>query len=86
VEAKSNASFAPLTRASLAAVNRQYKLIHYFGYPGVEDAYELYNLVNDPEELNNLAASLPDVTRDLAAKIEGKIAIADRRWKVKADE
>jgi len=46
----------PLQRAVLAMHKGGYKLIAYFGYPGHDDVYELYNLEEDPEELNDLSA------------------------------
>lgn len=54
LEAKGNPSRAPLTRATLALVQGRYKLIHYFGYAGFDDEYEMYDLATDPEELRNV--------------------------------
>jgi arylsulfatase A-like enzyme len=74
VEAKGNASRAPLTRATVALIEGAHKLVHYFGYPGFEDQYEMYDLQADPEELRNLYAQgdpLADRLRDqLLAKLE----------------
>ena len=54
VEAKTNPQRGPLTTATVALVKDQYKLIHYLGYDGFENEYELYDVVNDPEEMEDL--------------------------------
>lgn len=60
VEAKLNPAFTPLKIATIAMRKGPYKLIHYLGYgKGYNDAYELYNLENDPEEMNDIHASDP---------------------------
>ena len=53
VEAKVNPGTMPLRKATLAMVKDQYKLIHYRGYKGHSDVWELNNLTDDPEELRN---------------------------------
>jgi choline-sulfatase len=56
VFAKENSSFLPLTHAILSMNNGQYKLIYYRNYPGdYRDKVELYDLTDDPEELQDLA-------------------------------
>jgi hypothetical protein len=54
LEAKENPKHAPLNNRTVAMIKGQYKLIHYLGYKGFEDVYELYDLENDPEELFDL--------------------------------
>ena len=54
LEAKNNRKTGPLTEATLVLIKDQYKLIHYFGYEASEDWYELFDVVNDPEERTNL--------------------------------
>ncbi|MCP4356838.1 MAG: sulfatase-like hydrolase/transferase [Chloroflexi bacterium] len=56
MEAKSNAKMAPLTKASLALFQDEYKLVHYFGY-SKEDEFQMYNLADDPEELTDIVNS-----------------------------
>ena len=72
MEAKNNLKDGPLTRATVAMVKGQYKLIHYFGYKGYEDVYELFDLVNDPEELENLYSS-QSIAADLREELDAKI-------------
>ena len=54
VEAKTNSAFAPLTKTTIAMIKGDYKLIYYKGYDGYDDVFELYNLSEDIEEMQNL--------------------------------
>jgi arylsulfatase A-like enzyme len=51
---KDNPAFQPLTHATFAMIKGGYELLHYTGYPGQPDQYELYHLDEDPDELQNL--------------------------------
>jgi arylsulfatase A-like enzyme len=62
VQAPYNSAFAPLKKGSLAMRKGSYKLIAYLGYPGFEQHFELYNLEEDPEELNDLFAKEPAIS------------------------
>jgi arylsulfatase A-like enzyme len=73
VEATSNSKQAPLTKGTVALVKGQYKLIHYFGYSGYEDEYELYDLVNDPEETEDLFLMRKSVAADLQSELKEKL-------------
>ena len=73
VEAKSNPKRAPLTKATVAMVKGRYKLIHYFGYDGYENEFELYDLVNDPEEMEDLYGSKRPIATDLQNELEEKL-------------
>ena len=53
VDAKVGSSFGKLSVASLAMRKNGYKLIYYKGYTET-DWFELYNLQEDAEELNDL--------------------------------
>jgi arylsulfatase A-like enzyme len=53
--AAENSVFMPIKKAAISMHKGPYKLIAYFGYPGFDGIYELFNLEEDPEELNNLA-------------------------------
>lgn len=54
IEAKRNPALAPLTWASVSMTKGRKKLIYYKGYQGYEDSFELYDLQEDIEELDNL--------------------------------
>ncbi len=73
VEAKQNAQHAPLTNATVALIKGRYKLVHYFGYAGYQDEYELYDLQSDPEELRNLYSAQTAVAAELRAELLDKL-------------
>ena len=73
VEAKSNRKEAPLTKGTIALIKGRYKLIHYFGYEGYEREFELYDLHNDPEELEDLYTSQKRIADELQNRLEDKL-------------
>jgi arylsulfatase A-like enzyme len=73
VEAKANAKHAPLTNATMTIIKDQHKLIHYFGYDKYENEYELYNLANDPEEVEDLYASKKSLAANLQDELMGTL-------------
>lgn len=72
VEAKSSPKLGTLDKATVALVKGNYKLIYYRGYPQ-NPAPELYDLSNDPEELQNLAITSPSIVSELQQEIEDKL-------------
>jgi len=74
VEAKLNPGQAPLTKGTAALIKGRHKLIHYFGYEGHESVYELYDVVDDPEELQNFYASDTSLAVELQSELERKLA------------
>jgi arylsulfatase A-like enzyme len=76
LEAKRNAKYAPLTVATTTLLKENYKLMYFFGYEGLngEERIELYNLQNDPEELNNLKSTKPETRNELFAELKAKLA------------
>jgi arylsulfatase A-like enzyme len=75
VDAKRNAKHRPLSQATVAMITDEYKLVRYFGYDGIEEAYELFNLYDDPEERDNL------YERELSLAANLKRELMDRlRW------
>ena len=74
MEAKGNPKQAPLAKATLAIIGNQQKLVHYFGYGGkAKDRYELYNLVDDPEELEDLYTDGKSPAKDLQDQLAEKL-------------
>lgn len=73
IEAKSNAMKAPLTIGTAALLRGRYKLIHYFGYPGYENETELYDLENDPDELEELSQSRVQIANTMKADLQDKL-------------
>ncbi len=68
VQAPYNSAFAPLKKGSVAMRKGAYKLIAYLGYAGVEQGFELYNLDEDPEELNDLFADGDLLSRQMRSE------------------
>jgi arylsulfatase A-like enzyme len=73
VEAKSNPKHAPLAIGTVALIKDRYKLIHYFGYSGYESEFELYDLGNDPEEVEDVYHSKGSVAIDLQDELLRKL-------------
>ena len=79
VEAKANPAYEPLHKATVALIRDQYKLVHYLGYKYYQDAYEFYDLGNDPEELQNVYPDHP-AARELQAELDGQLARVNQRY------
>lgn len=72
LEAKLSSKQNPFHKYSLAIVKGRYKLIRYKGYEG-EMPDELYDLENDPDELENLASALSQVSKEMGDELAQKI-------------
>lgn len=72
VEAKINPAYAPLTKATVAMVKGNYKLIYYTGYEA-EDSFEAYDLENDYEELDDLYPALPSFVKTMKDELLEKL-------------
>jgi arylsulfatase A-like enzyme len=74
VEAKKNSKFKPLENATIALVKGDYKLLYYTGYQEYDGAFELYDLANDPEELEDIYKARKSIASamedELLAKLE----------------
>ena len=53
---------------------------HYFGYDGFDDQYEMYDLINDPEEMEDLYAAGNPIASGLKAELQGKIDQVNERY------
>ena len=73
VEAKDNPFQRPLTKATVAMLKDQYKLIYYIGYPGYEDVCELYDLSNDPEEIQDISKMQQKVALEMKVALETEL-------------
>ena len=58
LDAKNNASFAPLSRMSVS-LTRDHHRLTYYKYPETLEQFEFYDLAQDPEELNDLYPDEP---------------------------
>jgi arylsulfatase A-like enzyme len=69
VEAKASNLIGPLKQGTVALINEQFKLVHYFGYPGFADEYEMFNRQDDPQELNNLYRIMAGTASEMSEQI-----------------
>jgi len=76
VEAKSTTAQGSMLKASTALLQDHFKLVHYLG----EDYnfFELYDLAADPEELDNLYGSHPDIAKSLEVELLNRFELANR--------
>jgi hypothetical protein len=88
VEAKLNPAFAPIKVASLVMRKGPYKLIHYMGYSGhanypvqFGDAYELFNLEDDLEEMNDLYDSEPVIAAQMKSELLDALNVSNSHFK-----
>jgi len=79
VEAKKNAAYAPLSKATVALIKGPYKLVRYMGYKHYRDAYELYDLEKDAQEIVDLYPEHPTAS-ELQGILDAKLAQADRPY------
>jgi len=65
----------PLLQASIAIVKGHYKLHYYFGYSEINggELVKLFDVKNDPEEMNDLSQLEEDITRELLEEVKAKI-------------
>jgi len=77
IQAKSNEQYTPITVATTTLVKENYKLQYFFGYHELgedNERIELYDIKNDPEELNDLSSSKPETTAELLNELKQKLA------------
>jgi arylsulfatase A-like enzyme len=66
LEAKSSSAFGSLTKSTFAMRRGKYKIIMYHGIAAYgQDAFELYDLESDPEEMNDLIEKEPQVAQEM---------------------
>ena len=68
-----NSAFDPIQKASFAMFHGNYKLIEYYGYAELEKPYELFDIGNDPEELDDLSISKSTIADEMRAILKSKI-------------
>jgi arylsulfatase A-like enzyme len=73
VDAKKSPKKGALNVASVALIRYPFKLIRIFGYPEYPREYELYDIENDPEELNDLYPQKHPIAEALKAELLAKL-------------
>ena len=77
LEARTNEQFKPLTTATVTLQKGNYKLLYFFGYEEFGETgerVELYDIENDPEELNNLYSTKQELSLTLLNELKEKLA------------
>jgi len=73
MDAKSNPKHGPIIKGTIAMVKDRYKLIYYTGYDGFDNEFEMYDLINDPEELDDLYSESSTIAAELKAELHAKL-------------
>jgi arylsulfatase A-like enzyme len=76
VQAEKSEQFGPLTVATLTLRKGDYKLLYFFGYEelGTDgERVELYNIKDDPEELNDLYGVEKETGQELLDSLKAKL-------------
>ena len=75
VQARYNDQYKPLSIATIVLVKGQYKLMYFFGYEklGERERLELYDIENDPEELNDLSSLKRETANEMLNEIKTKL-------------
>ncbi len=75
MRANKNGQYDPLSQASVMMVKENYKLHYYFGYSLLPDMEQvkLFNVKEDPEELNDLSAAQKNLAGTLLDEVIAKL-------------
>jgi arylsulfatase A-like enzyme len=73
LEAINDTAHHPLDVGTMVLIQGGYKLYYYFGYDSLEDHYALFDLTNDPEELEDLYPENGSVVADLRHELQQKL-------------
>jgi arylsulfatase A-like enzyme len=75
LDAKSSSAFGKLSIFTISMRRGKYKIILYRGYEAYDkrDVFELYDLENDPEEINDLFKTQPALAKELSDQLTQKV-------------
>lgn len=82
--AKDNAAFRPIERGTFTLIKGPYELFYFTGYPGHPDAFELYNLEEDPDELHDLFTRDINTAKQMKDELLVAINAANRNYQTKS--
>ncbi len=80
MDAQTNPAYRPIAQGTFALRKGDYKLIYYRGFEqyGKQDKFELYDIHNDPEELNDLyspsLSTAQDLRREMLERVQAENA------------
>lgn len=78
--AKDNSSFLPIQEGTVALVRGRWKLIYYQGYTKAPTDFEMYDLVDDPFELKDIAPRQPSELAAMREELLDSLSDADRPY------
>jgi len=84
LEATNSEAHGVLNPATAMLVKDRYKLTYYFGYGQLKKTgplFELYDLENDPEELNNIHDVNSEISQELQNEMLAKIEEVDKPYR-----
>ena len=84
LEATNSKDTEPLNPATVMLVKGNYKMTYYFGYKEIAETgpyFELFDLENDPQELNDIYESNPNIAQPLQKELLAKIDEVDRPYR-----
>jgi arylsulfatase A-like enzyme len=81
--AKDNAAFQLITHGTFAIIKEQHELLLYTGYSGHADRWELYDLEEDPYELQNLFSEDINTASQMKEDLLEAINAANRNFQKK---
>ena len=76
VQAEKSEQYGPLTIATISIRKGDYKLMYFYGYKELGTAgerIELYNIKDDPDELNNLFDTEKEIGQELLDEVKAKL-------------
>jgi arylsulfatase A-like enzyme len=82
--AKDNAAFRPIRRATFTLIKGPYELFYFTGYPDHPDAFELYNLQEDPDELQDLFSKDITAASQMKDELLEAVSTANRNYQKKS--
>jgi arylsulfatase A-like enzyme len=82
VQSKDTDPDAPLKRATIALIRENYKLLYFTGYPelGGTERIELYNIFDDPHELNNIYTTQSTIGKTMVDELKFKLTEKNRAY------
>jgi arylsulfatase A-like enzyme len=73
IDAKNSPAHGPITTATLALRADRFKIIGYYGYKDYPNGYELYDINEDPNELENLTLTKPSIFAEMRALLDARL-------------
>lgn len=82
-EAKKSSQFKPTTKGTASIIKGDYKLVYYYGYERLNKGpiFDLINLKDDPNEINNLYHQERNIADQLRQELELLIEEADAPYR-----